>query len=117
MNLLSSRERQSGSVLLLPEVAGALTRLAGVNRALSERLLRKFKADVASFELFPADIAHGERAYRLAADLRLRGVDALYVATALLAAQEFGRGLRFVTSDAEQAAAARSEKLRVILVN
>jgi len=30
---------------------------------------------------------------------------------------ELGRELRFVTSDVDQAAAARSEKLRVILVN
>jgi len=47
----------------------------------------------------------------------LRSADALHVAAAFLLSKELGRGLRFVTSDVEQAAAARSEKLRVILVN
>jgi len=57
MSFLASRERMSGSVLLLPEVAGALSRLAGADRALAAGLLRKFREDVATFELFPIDIA------------------------------------------------------------
>lgn len=117
MSFLASRERMSGSVLLLPEVSGALSRLAGANRALAAGLLRKFREDVAVFELLPTDIAHAELAARFAGEQRLRGADAVHLATACLFAREFRRGFHFVTSDVDQAAAARSEKLRVILVN
>lgn len=117
MNFMASRERHAGSVLLLPEVSGAVTRLSGKNQALAERLLRKFRDDLASFELLPADIAQAELASRFAVNDRLKGADALHVATAFLLARDLGRGLRFVTSDAAQAAVAKSEKLRVILVN
>ena len=116
-NLLGSNERHAGSVLLLPEVAGALRRLAGPNRALGDRMLRSMREDLLGFELVPADLAPAELAADLAGRLGLRGADALHVATAVLVAREFRRGFRFVTSDAEQAAAARAEKLRVVLVN
>jgi predicted nucleic acid-binding protein len=117
MNLMTSRERNAASVLLIPEVAGAVTRLTGKNRPLAERLLRKVRDDLASFELLPADIAQAELAARFALNSGLKAADALHVAAAFLLARELGRGLRFVTSDVEQAAVARSEKLRVILVN
>jgi predicted nucleic acid-binding protein len=117
MSFLASRDRKAGSVLLLPEVAGAVSRLAGADRALASRLLRKLREDLASFELVPTDIAQAELASRLATERRLRGADAVHVASAFLIAQEFRRGFRFVTSDVDQAAAARSEKLRVIFVN
>jgi len=113
---LASRERRAGSVLLLPELAGALTRLAGPNRALAARLMGKMREDLATFELVPTDIAHAELAYRLAADRRLRGADAVHLATACLLAREFRRRFRFVTSDRDQAAAARAERLAVIVV-
>jgi len=117
MNLLASRERKAGSVLLVPELAGALTRLAGPDRAMADRMVRKMREDLAAFELVPADIAQAELAARMASERRLRGADALHLASAFLVAHEFHRGFRFVTSDVDQAAAARSEKLRVILVN
>jgi predicted nucleic acid-binding protein len=116
MNALASRERHAGSVLLLPEMAGALSRLAGENRALATRLLRKVREDLESFELVPADIAQAEFASKLAAERRLRGADAVHLAGACLMAREFRRGFRFVTSDVEQAAAARSERLKVIQI-
>ena len=117
MNLLASRERRAGSVLLLPELAGALTRLAGPDRALADRMVGKMKEDLSAFELVPSDIAQAELAARIASERRLRGADALHVASAFIVAHEFRRRFRFVTSDVDQAAAARAEKLRVILVN
>ena len=116
-SFLTSRERMSGSVLLLPEVSGALSRFAGADRALAAKLLRKFREDLAAFELLPTDIAQVELAARFAGERRLRGADAVHLAGAFLLAREFRRGFRFVTSDVDQATAARSEKLRVILVN
>jgi len=116
-DLLASRERQAGSVLLLPEAAGALSRLAGSNRALAARMIRRMREDVATFELVPSGIAQAELAVRIASERRLRGGEALHLASACMIAEEFRRGFRFVTSDVDQAAAARSEKLRVILVN
>ena len=117
MNLLSSRERQAGSVLLLPELTGALTRLAGRDQAKANQMVHKMKADMSVFELVPADIAQAELAARIAGDRRMRGSDALHLASACIIAHEFRRGFHFVTSDVDQAAAARAEKLRVILVN
>lgn len=116
-NLLASRERQSGSVILLPESIGALARMAGSDGALRDKVLKDVRSALAEFDLLSADIAQGELAARFAVEHHLRGADALHVAAAFLLSKELGRGLRFVTSDVEQAAAARSEKLRVILVN
>jgi hypothetical protein len=117
MNLLASGERQAGSVLLLPELAGALTRQAGPDRALADRMVRKMREDLARFELVPAGLAQAELAVRMAFDRRLRDPHALHLASAFMIAREFRRGFGFVTSDVDQAAAARSEKLRVIFVN
>ena len=45
----------------------------------------------------------------------LRGADAVHLAAALLLSKERGnRKFRFITADAEQAAAARAEGLRVL---
>ena len=116
MNLLASRDRRAGSVLLLPELAGALTRQAGPDRAIADHMVRKMREDLSGFELVPADIAQAELAARMASVWRLRGADALHLASAFMVAREFRRGFRFVTSDVDQAAAARAEKLKVILV-
>lgn len=116
-NLLASRERQSGSVLLLPEVTGVLSRMAGSNQALRDKVLKEARAALSEFELVPAGIAQAELAARIAVSSRLKGADALHVAAAFLLARELGSGFRFITSDAEQAAVAKSEKFRVILVN
>jgi len=116
-NILASKERQSGSVILLPEATTALARMAGKNRALRDKVLRDVRSALAEFDLLPADIAQAELAARFGVEYGLRGADALHVAAGFLLARELGRGVRFVTSDLHQASAARSEKLRVILVN
>jgi predicted nucleic acid-binding protein len=115
-NLLASRERQSGSVILLPETMTALARMAGSNRALRDKVLRDARSALGEFELMPADIGQAELAARFAVEHRLRGADALHVAAAWLLSRELGRSVRFVTADVEQAGAARLEKLPVILV-
>lgn len=116
-NILASKERQSGSVILLPEAMTALSRMAGTNRALRDKVLKDVRSALAEFDLLPADIGQAELAARFAVDHGLRGADALHVAAAFLLSREVPRGVRFVTSDVDQAEAARSEKLRVILVN
>lgn len=117
VNLLSSKERHAGSVLLLAETSGALSRLAGPNRPLADRAIRKMREHVASFEFIPTDLAQAELAARIAAERRIHGADAIHIACAWLLAREFRRGFRFVTSDVDQAEAARLQNLRVILVN
>ena len=116
VNLLASRERHAGSVLLLPEAAGALARFAGSDRALRDKILKAMRSHLSEFDLLPADIAQAELAAHFAVEHGLKGADALHVAGACLLVRELRRGLRFVTSDMHQAAAARSEKLSVILV-
>jgi len=91
--------------------------MAGSDRALRDKVLKEVRSALAEFELMPADIGQAELAARFAVEHRLRGADALHVAAAFLLSRELARGVRFVTSDIDQASAARSEKLRVILVN
>ncbi len=116
MRLLMSGDRQGGSVLLLPEVLGVLSRMVGLERAMRDRVLKRAREQLASFELLSTDIAQAELAARFAVEFALRGADALHLAAACLMAREMGREVRFVTSDRDQAAAARAEKLKVILV-
>lgn len=66
--------------LLLPEIAGAISRRTG-----QRRLARRAVAAVLrlpALRLVAVDPDLAELAARLAGDLRLRGADALYVATA-----------------------------------
>jgi len=87
-------------VLMLAEVAGALARVtrdARVGRRVAERLAR-----LPALRLVVIDGAVGERAAEIAADLRLRGADATYVAVAERL------GLPLVTWDDEQRDRARA---------
>lgn len=66
--------------LLLPEVAGAISRRTGqpdLGRRAAEAVLR-----IPGLRLVPVDARLSEEAAELAADLRLRGADAVYVALA-----------------------------------
>ena len=81
-------------VIMLAEVAGALARITGraeIGRSVVERL-----TGLPALRLVPIDAAIGGRAAQIAADLRLRGTDALYVAVAERLT------LPLVTWDAEQ---------------
>ena len=71
---------QIAPILMLPEVAGALSRITGVPRVghdLIRHLLR-----LPTLRLVPLDAPLGERAALVAAELGLRGADAVYVAVA-----------------------------------
>jgi predicted nucleic acid-binding protein len=80
--------------LVLPEVAGAISRVHG-----DGRLAREFSGELAQLPnliLVPLDAALAHQARDLAADHRLRGADAVYAAVA----SRFGAIL--VTLDREQ---------------
>lgn len=81
---LQVRERGGESmvapVLLLTEVAGAVTRRTGLPQ-LGERAIADILGERSMF-LVPLDRPLAEEAARLAAALRLRGADAVYVAVA-----------------------------------
>jgi len=82
-----------GPDFLLAEVAGAIARRSGRARmgvAAIERML-----GLPELELFGTDRQLCLNAARLAADLRLRGADAIYVATAQML------GLPLITWDSE----------------
>ncbi|MBI2322140.1 MAG: type II toxin-antitoxin system VapC family toxin [Chloroflexi bacterium] len=90
----SRGERLVAPALALAEIAGAIARRTG-NPALAHRAVHHLLR-VPGMRLVPVDRALGLRAAGLAADLRLRGADALYVAVA----QRLGVPL--ATWDAEQ---------------
>ena len=81
-------------VLMLAEVAGAIARITGhgeAGRGVAERVTR-----LPALRLVAIDNEVGRRSAEIAADLRLRGSDAVYVALAERL------GLPLVTWDAEQ---------------
>jgi predicted nucleic acid-binding protein len=81
-------------VILFIEVAGAIARRTG-QPALAHRAVAQLWS-IGALRVAPVDMAVGREATRLAADLRMRGADAIYAAVA--------RRLRIplVTWDAEQ---------------
>ncbi|MGH2587327.1 MAG: type II toxin-antitoxin system VapC family toxin [Dehalococcoidia bacterium] len=81
-------------VLLLAEVAGAVSRRTGDPR-LAQRVLETL-VRVPALRIVPVDAGLGRAAADLAADLALRGADALYVAVAQ------ALGLPFITWDEDQ---------------
>jgi predicted nucleic acid-binding protein len=84
--------------LLLAEVAGAISRRTGdavLGRAAGERIVA-----LPEVQIVGLDRRLGDLAARLAAEHRLRGADAVYVALA------FGLGVPLFTWDAEQLARA-----------
>ncbi len=81
-------------VIMLAEVSGAIARRTG-DTALGHRAVDVLLA-VPTLRLTPIDDRLGSEAARLAAQLRLRGTDAVYVAAAALL------GVPLVTWDIEQ---------------
>ena len=84
----------SAPVVLLAEVAAALSRGVG-ERSLAHRVVRNL-LDAKLVELVPVTSALAERAAAIAADYRIRGGDALYVALAE------SQGTDLVTLDHQQ---------------
>ncbi len=81
-------------VIVLPEVAAAISRGTG-EPALARRLIAAMQR-IPHFEIVPIGEDLGRLAAALAADHRIRGCDAIYVALA----QE--RGARLITLDHQQ---------------
>ena len=85
-------------VVLLAEVSAALSRGVG-NPALAQRVVRQLLL-TPTIELYPVTVGLAERAAGIAADCRIRGCDAVYVALAeqtgdvlvTLARQQLERG-------------------------
>ena len=90
----ASKDPVRAPVLLLAEVAAALSRGMG-DPALAHRVVRQLKQSRA-VELVPVGVALAERAARIAAEHRIRGCDAVYVALA----EELGECL--ITLDEQQ---------------
>ena len=82
-------------VLLLPEVAGAISRRTG-RSSLAQRAVDVLQALPPSLRLVSVDPTSARLAAQLAADYALRGADALYVTAA------HQLGLPLVTLDSEQ---------------
>jgi predicted nucleic acid-binding protein len=83
-----------GPALVLPEVAGAISRQTGRSR-LGRRALR-WLGRLPGLQLIPVDHRLGTAAAEIAVTLELRGVDAVYVAAAHVL------GVPLVTWDREQ---------------
>ncbi len=81
-------------VLLLTEVAGAIARRTGKPELAHQAVKRLL--NIPSLRLVASDQQLGTAAARLAADLRLRGADAMYVAVA------YRLNIPLVTWDREQ---------------
>lgn len=114
-SLLSDQGRHGGSLLLIPEIAGAVVRRCGPDRWKADALLRRLEPHWKSFSLVPMDEPQARGASKLARRHGLRGADAVHLSAALFLASVAGRRtVRFVTADVEQSAAARAEGLRVI---
>jgi predicted nucleic acid-binding protein len=76
----ATRETLVAPVILLPEVSAALSRGMGA-AALAHQVVRQL-AHSKVIELSPVTAALAERAATIAADHRIRGCDAIYVALA-----------------------------------
>lgn len=90
----ASQEPIRAPVILVVEVAAALSRGVG-EKALAHEVVRQLTRSQA-VELVPVGLALAERAATIAADHRIRGCDAVYVALA----NELGD--RLVTLDQQQ---------------
>jgi predicted nucleic acid-binding protein len=77
---VNTNELLLAPILVLPEVAGAIARRTG-NSALAAQAIARMK-QTPSLRLTPIDQRAGDLAAQLAADLQLRGADAVYVAVA-----------------------------------
>lgn len=91
---LAEERSLAAPAILLPEVAAALARGVG-DAARARRAVDSLRADL-SLEIVPVDEVLAERAALLAAQHRIRGCDALYVALA------HRRGDALVTLDRQQ---------------
>ena len=115
MNFLLAEKGHRASAFIVPELVSAVVRKLGRDRRNRDALLKTIEEHLEYFNLANVDEEHLKVTSRLIRSHSLRDGDALHLASAII----FGRGLGkrripFLTADAEQAAAAKAEKLKVI---
>jgi predicted nucleic acid-binding protein len=116
---LLHRHRVVSSALAPIELTSALTRRRTERRlsvAQWERLIRYVRIDRAHWELLAVSDAVMARAEEVIRATRVRSLDALHIASALLCSTLAGRALPFITADASQCAAAATAGLDVVWV-
>jgi predicted nucleic acid-binding protein len=113
-NFLLSQKGHQASAFIVPELVSAVVRKLGRDKRNREALLKTIDDHLAFFTLSALDEEHLEQSTRLIKRYSLRAGDAVHVASALILRRGLGkRTLAFLTADAEQAKAARAEKLKV----
>jgi predicted nucleic acid-binding protein len=101
--------------LIRLETVSAIVRRLGADKRKARSILDTIEEHLRDFVLIPVGEEVLERAVAMVKAHRLRAADAIHVAAAKNLARDLGRrGFRVATADAEQAAAARAEGLRVI---
>lgn len=115
LNILLSERGHQACSLIVPELVSAAVRRLGRDKRNRESLLALVDEHLGHFGLSGLDQSHIDLAVRLIKKHALRSADALHLASALVLCRVVGRRtLRFVTADAEQAAAAKEEGLKVL---
>ena len=113
-NFLLAQGGHRASAFIVPEVVSAVVRKLGRDKRNREALLRTIEGHLEYFDLVTIDEEHLKVTSRLIRAHFLRAADALHLASAIILGRGLGkRRLPFLTADAEQATAARAEKLEV----
>ena len=114
-SLLTRKGQHAASILLPAEATSALLRRSGRKGVFPAAFLVDLEQTLGALYLVEIQREASDLARQLVKEHRLRGADSIHLACALLTARQTGRdSLRFATSDAEQAEAARASGLRVI---
>ncbi|MCI0340734.1 MAG: PIN domain-containing protein [Planctomycetales bacterium] len=114
-NLLASGPRHGGTALIRPEATSALVRRRGRDRAGCDAVLALLESHLKAFDLVPVDDSLLDRSVALIRAHALRSAGAIHLAGAVQAWRDVPKApIRFVTADADQARAARTEGLRVV---
>lgn len=114
-SLLHREGPHAASILLPAEATSALLRRSRGTSGFSAAFLLDLEETLSALYLVDIQREESDLARRLVKDHLLRGADALHLACALRTVRQTGlKSLRFVTSDAEQALAARESGLRTV---
>jgi predicted nucleic acid-binding protein len=113
-NFLLAEKGHRASAFIVPELVSAVVRKLGRDKRNREALLKTIEEHLEYFDLVNIDEEHMQVTGRIIKAHFLRAADALHLASAIILGRGLGkRRMPFVTADAEQAIAARAEKLKV----
>jgi predicted nucleic acid-binding protein len=113
-NFLLAEKVHRASAFIVPEMVSAVVRKLGRDKRNREALLKTIGEHLEYFDLVNIDEEHMQVTSRLIQAHFLRAADALHLASAIILGRWLGkRRLPFLTADAEQAHAARAERLKV----